>query len=276
MEFTKTRNSLSAMGLTSLVLIAALTGCSDSSDNNNNPSSADQLPQADNPVVEGPVTGGGADDCCKILDGFIDLRDLGYEPGTAFYARTLSYPEEEVGYRETEYFISGMAHSYIATDELGTDGIWSVAQAEAADYKVRIVVDRPIDPQNFNGTVVVEWFNVTAGLDASPDWNHMHTEITRSGYVWVGVSAQSAGVEGGGPSPIPISLKQLDEERYGSLSHPGDSFSYDIFSQAAQSVRNPVGLDPLEGLQVQRMIGVGQSQLPRRPRQRATEVCCGE
>ncbi|NQX89960.1 MAG: hypothetical protein HRT77_14985, partial [Halioglobus sp.] len=43
-------------------------------------------------------------------------------------------------------------------------------------------------------------------------------------------------------------------------SHPGDSFSYDIFSQGAQAVRNPVGLDPLDGLNVERMIAVGQSQ----------------
>jgi hypothetical protein len=106
---------------------------------------------------------------------------------------------------------------------------------------------------------VVEWFNVTGGLDASPDWNQMHTEITREGYVWVGVSAQAVGIQGG-RGQIEIPLKELDPERYGSLNHPGDSFSYDIFSQAAQAVRNPVGLDPLEGLQVQRMIGVGQSQ----------------
>jgi hypothetical protein len=260
METTKTRNSLSAMGLTSLVLIIALTGCSDSS--NNKPSSDVQKPQADNPVVEGPVTAGGADDCCKvtIFGVSIDIRDLGYEPGTAFYGRALAYDESEVGYRETEYFISGTAQSYIATDALGSDGLWAIAAAEAAPYKSRIVVDRPIDPADFNGTVVVEWLNVTGGLDASPDWNQIHTEVTREGYIWVGVSAQFVGIEGGNDREISIPLKKLDPERYGSLSHPGDSFSYDIFSQAAQAVRNPVGLDPLEGLQVERMIGMGQSQ----------------
>jgi len=80
----------------------------------------------------------------------------------------------------------------------------------------------------------------------------------REGYAWVGVSAQAAGIEGGGTFGLP--LKAVDTERYGNLNHPGDSFAYDIFSQAAQSVRNPAGLDPLEGLEVQRMIGVGQSQ----------------
>ncbi len=241
-----------------LALLFVLVACSDGSDNRPNVS---QKPQADNPVIEGPVTAGGADDCCfvTIFGIEIDTRLLGYEPGTAFYGRALSYDEGEVGYRETEYFFSGTASSYIATDELGSDGIWSVARAEAAQYKSRIIVDRPVDPADFNGTVVVEWLNVTSGLDSSPEWNSMHTEFTREGYVWVGVSAQFVGIEGG-DGTIAIPLKSVDPERYGSLHHPGDSFSYDIFSQAAQAVRNPVGMDPLEGLDVQRVIGAGQSQ----------------
>ena len=52
--------------------------------------------------------------------------------------------------------------------------------------------------------------------------------------VWVGVSAQSVGVEGGGGA-FDISLKVVDPVRYGGLNHPGDDYSYDIFSQAAQS-----------------------------------------
>jgi hypothetical protein len=260
MGATKVYYRLPVLSMVSLVLLFILSACSDS--NNNNRPSDEQKPQADNPVVEGPVTAGGADDCCvvSIFGVPIDIRLLGYETGTAFYGRALAYDEGEVGYRETEYFISGTAQSYIATDELGSDGVWSVAPAEAEPYKSRIVVDRPIDPADFNGTVVVEWFNVTGGLDASPDWNQIHTEMTREGYVWVGVSAQYIGIEGGLTGEVAIPLKELDAERYGSLSHPGDSFSYDIFSQAAQAVRNPVGLDPLEGLQVQRMIGIGQSQ----------------
>ena len=246
--------------LATVALVAILPACG--GNNDTRMSSAVSKPQADNPAVEGPVTAGGADDCCIItVLGFeLDIRLLeSYTPGNAFYARPLLYDEAEIGYRETEYFFSGTATSYIATDELGSDGVWSIAAADAAQYKSRIVVDRPVDEADFNGTVVVEWFNVTSGIDSSPDWNQMHTEITRQGYVWVGVSAQFAGVEGG-DTPFGIPLKSLDAARYGSLHHPGDSFSYDIFSQAAQAVRNPVGLDPLEGLQVQRMIAVGQSQ----------------
>jgi hypothetical protein len=237
-----------------IALLSALGACGGGDDDGQS-----DKPQAANPIVEGPVTGGGGEDCCKIVFGplEIDLRDLGFTPGTPFYAG-VNYDEAEVGYRETEYFISGTATSYIATDELGEDGVWSVQPADTAPFKSRIVVLRPENERDFNGTVVVEWFNVSGGVDAAPDWIQMHTELVREGYAWVGVSAQSVGVEGGGVFDIP--LKTVDAERYGSLSHPGDSFSYDIFSQAAQAVRNPVGLDPLDGLKVARMIGIGESQ----------------
>ena len=242
-----------------LALIFILAACSDS--NNNDRLVDEQKPQADNPVLEGPVTGGGGDDCCIIsFSGFpVDLTQPGldYKPGTPFYT-FLNFDLSDVGYTESEYFFSGSAKSYIATDDLGADGKWNVQPADAAEYNSRMVVLRPINADDFNGTVVVEWFNVTGGIDAAPDMLQMHTEFIREGYVWVGVSAQLVGIEGGGAFSLP--LKQVDPTRYEPLFHPGDSFSYDIFSQAGQAVRHPVGLDPLDGLTVERMIAVGQSQ----------------
>ena len=41
-----------------------------------------------------------------------------------------------------------------------------------APYTTRVVVNRPVDRRDFNGTVVVEWLNVSGGADASPDWMH--------------------------------------------------------------------------------------------------------
>ena len=69
--------------------------------------------------------------------------------------------------------------------------------AEPSDdgpYKTRAVVYRPIDPKKFNGTVIVEWLNVSGGLDANPDWTLTHNELIRDGFAWVGVSAQAVGV----------------------------------------------------------------------------------
>jgi hypothetical protein len=243
--------------LTAAVALTFVLGaCSD----NDNDRFTDGIlkPQPANPVVEEVTILGGGPDCCTILGGAIDLREQNYVPGTAFYSG-LAFDAAEVGYRETEYFISGTAVSYVATDELASGGVWSLQEADAADYKTRIVVRRPIDDAKFNGTVVVEWFNVSGGLDASPSFLATHTELEREGYVWVGVSAQSVGVEGGGGA-FDISLKVVDPVRYGILNHPGDPFSYDIFSQAAQAVMRPQGLDPLEGLVPERLIAVGQSQ----------------
>lgn len=212
------------------ILLLTLNACSD---NNHSPRST--KPPATSPELEGPVSGGGGPDCCKLVLGSLefDLSSyLNYTPGTAT--------------------------SFITTDEPGQDGRWSIQAADSAPFKSRFVVLRPENAADFNGTVVVEWFNVSGGVDAGPDWVQMHTELVRNGYVWVGVSAQAVGIEGGGV--FPAGLKTLDPARYGSLSHPGDSFSYDIYSQAAQAVRHPKGIDPLDGLNVQYMIGVGESQ----------------
>ena len=48
--------------------------------------------------------------------------------------------------------------------------------------------------------------------------------------------------------------------RYGSLVHPGDSYSYDIYSQAGQALRTPGAVDPLGGLHPNRFVAAGESQ----------------
>ena len=109
---------------------------------------------------------------------------------------------------------------------------------------------RPTDPARFNGTVVVEWLNVSAGADLPTDWIMAHNELVRSGAVWVGVSAQAVGVN---------RAKADDPVRYASLVHPGDSFSYDIFTTAGRDIRQQYAT-VLGGLQPQRMIAAGESQ----------------
>jgi hypothetical protein len=122
-------------------------------------------------------------------------------------------------------------------------------------------VYRPTSASEFSGTVIVEWLNVSGGLDAAPDWISMHTEIFREGHVWVGVSAQIAGIEGReGGGVGNLYLKAVDPVRYEPLSHPGDSFSYEMFAQVAQALRNPVDTAPLQELVPERMIAVGESQ----------------
>jgi Alpha/beta hydrolase domain len=176
-----------------------------------------------------PATGGGG---VPVIPGF-----TAFDPAS-------------VGYVQSEVFLSGMASAYEPTTPLGADGKFSVAATSTAPYTSRAVVMRPIDPSRFNGTVVVEWLNVSGGVDAGPDWILAHTELVREGTVWVGVSAQKVGVD---------ALKSSDAVRYAGLSHPGDSFSYDIFSQAGMGIHDDASV-VLGGLQPQHLIAVGESQ----------------
>lgn len=182
-------------------------------------------------------------------------------PGTAFVQST-SFDLAEVGYVQEEYFISGTARAWTSAAPLGDDGRWSVAPGETATYRTRLVVHRPRDRRRFNGTVVVEWLNVSGGLDAGPDWTMAHTAFVRQRWAWVGVSAQSVGVEGGPAlvGVVSLPLKTVNPARYGSLRHPGDSFSYDIFSQAGRAVRAASGVRPLGDLPVKRLLAAGESQ----------------
>lgn len=193
-----------------------------------------------NPTVEGPVKGGL---------GMISVSST-------------MFPLALVGYSGAEYFISGNAVSYVSDSPLSSDGNWSVRVASGSEpYKTRIVVYRPIKAADFNGAVIVEWLNVSGGLDAAPGWINAHTELVRQGYAWVGVSAQKEGIDGGGDiSILSLPLKKFDARRYGTLLHPGNRYSYDMFSQAAQAILHPQGVNPLEGLTIKTMIASGESQ----------------
>ena len=176
-----------------------------------------------------------------------------YPTGSPTFDGTLfgtSFNLSRVGYERSQFFLSGTAHSYVPEDPLTTDGKWSTVTGASAPYTTRIAVYRPIDPKKFNGTVVVEWLNVSGGTDDSPDWTLSHNELIREGFAWVGVSAQQVGVD---------SAKFTDPAGYSSLSHPGDSFSYDIFSQAGQAVRDDAARI-LAGLRPHRLIAAGESQ----------------
>jgi hypothetical protein len=165
-------------------------------------------------------------------------------PGATFLGRPLSYDLAALGYSNEEFFVEGSARSY------------GSAPGEAR-YRTRIVVRRPLAAARFNGSVVVEWFNVSGGLDAAPDWDYAHRHLIREGFAWVGVSAQRAGIEGGGFAAMSFPLKTIDAKRYGSLEHPGDAFSFDIFSQAGRALRDG---RLLGGLEPRRVLAIGESQ----------------
>jgi hypothetical protein len=159
----------------------------------------------------------------------------------------------QVGYQRSEFFLFGKADADQKTAPLTSDGKWQVQRDpdhSGAPFNTRMVVHRPADPAKFNGTVVIEWMNVSAGSDLPNEWTSAHNEFVRSGTVWIGLSAQAVGVN---------QLKSCCAARYGNLDHPGDSYSYDIFTTAARDVRANAAT-VLGGLVPQRVIGAGESQ----------------
>jgi hypothetical protein len=178
------------------------------------------------PSVEGPIGGG--------THGFAWNRSL-------FELRGPGYD-----YTENEYFYGGSATN--------------LATGAGAPYESRMLVRLPADPDDFNGTVVVEWLNVTAQSDLETAWPVEAQYLMRHGVAYVGVSAQLAGVCCG-----PTTLQGWDPQRYGSLLHPGDVFAQDIFSQAIAALLTPPAAgsnsaDPMQGLRARDVIVTGASQ----------------
>ncbi len=64
------------------------------------------------PTIEGPVSGG---------------------TGAPFIAAT-TFDLAEVGYTQSEYFVSGTASAYTNVGALDADGMWIVAAGETAPY----------------------------------------------------------------------------------------------------------------------------------------------
>jgi alpha/beta hydrolase family protein len=164
-----------------------------------------------------------------------------------------------LGYQEREFLIQGVARSFTYVDEAGAKGGPGVRVDSEAPYVTRIVVRSPTDPARFSGTVLVEWNNVSGGVDAGPDWMFLHRHLISRGHAWVGVSAQKAGIDGGGLVDG-FHLKLLAPDRYGPLVHPGDRWSFDIFTQVGDLVRSPEGESLLGGLTSTALIAVGESQ----------------
>jgi hypothetical protein len=222
-----------------LGVVAALLGIVLPTLSNTAPAQA-AAPVVPSPTVSGPITGG------------VHNRPWFQAP----------FNPADYGYSQKEYFYSGTATSFGVT-------------APPARYQTRMLVYAPTDPAKFSGNVIVEWNNVTLQADVPVHFTYMYPQLLANGDAIVEITAQQAGLCGLGLSgkPLvsllgvvsvavcnPLSVKGYDPVRYAPLVHPGDSYSYDIFSQGAQALLHPKGVSPLGGLQVKRLIASGQSQ----------------
>ncbi len=223
MRITKPRASAPHwIALFLCLAVPGIAGCNDSSSTNSDPLVTGGS-EVPVPVVDGPLEGG-------------------VRTGEPFATSLLPLTD---GYVEEEFLVSGVASGYGASS------------GSTAEYATRIVVRRPTNPDSFNGTLVIHWNNVTSQQDVEAIWIEAAETIMRRGYIYVGVSAQKQGVDGS-----PLALASWDPVRYPSVSHPGDDYSYDIFSQSTQAVlKDPrvLGAELNERIEITLAVGSSQS-----------------
>lgn len=210
------------------------------------PASAD-LPVVPSPVVQGPIP-------ATTPPGDISKN-------YPFLATPIDLAARD--YVEEEFFVSGDACQYTGV------GLTNAVKGPCFPYTTRIIVRRPSSPGAFNGTVLAEWQNVTAQYEVDHYWHESSEHLLRSGYAWVGISAQRAGIQ---PLPGPAAaagvntLKAWNPTRYASLDVTNggtilnDALRFDIYSQAVQALRSPAGIDPLGPLDPTAVLAVGTSQ----------------
>ena len=158
----------------------------------------------------------------------------------------------QVGYQRSEFFLSGIAASYAPTAPLPTER--EVAGRAAAarcrglvqDTVRRAPSDGPGPVQRHGGRGVAQRerrHRPAERLDHGPQRVHPEGLCIRR--------CERAG-RGRERAEEPIAA-------YASLFHPGDSYSYDIFTQAGERVRAQAAT-VLGGLHPQRILATGESQ----------------
>lgn len=229
--------------------IAGLAACGGDGDDATDPPTptpptpVGAYPLIETPTVTGPVAGEGFGSATRNY---------------TFFATDVALRSR--GYVEEEFYLEGQAKTY---DAPVTSTVPPTANANVLatgiPYKTRFVVRRPADAAKFNGTVVVEWLNVTDGFDGEYFWVQAKDYLLRAGYAYVGVSAQNNAIA----NPT-LGLQQFSPTRYGALDVTAggtvtqDALSYDIYSQAVKAARTQPQV--LGGLAAKRVIAAGMSQ----------------
>ncbi len=153
----------------------------------------------------------------------------------------------EAGFAEDEYLVSGTSNIYEYDGDLNVQ-----IQTPDVAYTTRMLVRRPAMPENFNGIVVFEMMNPTAGFDLDFVWHYSAPLLVEQGYIWVGLTIK----------PVAIgALKFWDPARYAALSVPDRSVIWDAYAELAALFRDSGDPEnPLAAYDVAEVIGAGYSQ----------------
>jgi hypothetical protein len=203
-------------------------------------------------LIPGAATAGPTDPVTVVLapEGQGDM----FSPGV----RLIQDLKQD--YVEEEFLVSGEATVYTYNDPPVPEVI--IPQDPDVPYTTRIIVRRPENSNKFNGTVVIEWWNSTAGFDTAPVWDPSAEFYARKGWVYVGVtnSTTSLGFLVGGCRLFGF-LPPTCGTRYATLSMPENGQAYEMISQIANLLKSDSPENPLpEGFDVERIFHAGQSQ----------------
>jgi hypothetical protein len=143
------------------------------------------------------------------------------------------------GVTEREYVLRGHARTFTDSGPTG----------QKPAYATRVLVRRPA---HFNGQVVVELLNNSAGFEVEPIWDYTHSQLARRGIAWAGVTYD----------PAAIGFLQGWNKRYaalgGGLANP--SQVWDIVAQLGGLIRDDKrGDNPLGHQRVRRQLLSGYS-----------------
>jgi hypothetical protein len=164
-------------------------------------------------------------------------------------------------YVEEEFFVSGEATVYTYDDPPVRDVILPLD--EDVPYTTRIIVRRPVAPDHFNGTLVIEWWNSTAGFDTAPVWDPAAEFFAREGWIYVGVTNSTTSLDflvGHCRLMGLISLGNCGI-RYAALSMIENGQAFEMVSQIANLLKSDSPENPIPPeYEVERIFHAGQSQ----------------
>ncbi len=167
---------------------------------------------------------------------------------TPFMASAVDLTQEK--YVEEEFLVDGTANIY----EYDANKQVQI-KTPNVPYQTRLLVRRPTNPNKFNGTVIFEFMNPTAGFDIDFIWHYTSQLLMEEGYIWVGITGR----------PVALNfLKTWNAARYGSLNMVDAGLIYDAYSCVAVLLRDQSSAqNPLANYNVRRVIGTGHSQSSR-------------
>ena len=126
-------------------------------------------------------------------------------PGTSPMSAT-AVDLAAAGYTAREFYAEGLANRYTGAN---ANTFTTATVLDGGNpYRTRVMVRYP-KPNKFNGTLAVEWTNVTIGVDFEFATAEASEYLLREGYAVAIVSAQRVGVE---------RLKTWSPQRYPGLS----------------------------------------------------------